>query len=164
MHRSVIVLPLVVLLAGCISDRRIRSDFVRTRSTPHPTLRRHAGAVEVYIAERPTRPFAEIGFVEVQEAAGHYTSSELVGALRARAGREGCNAVVFLGDNDRMWTSTSTSTSTSTTPDATGSGSTTTTKTSTSDEAGTQHGYRGACLVYLGPLPAVRTTAVQMRK
>ena len=141
---------LLVALAGC--GRMIHSDFVRTRPGPHPTTPRPPETVEVFIAERPARPFTEIGFVEVQEARGRYTSSELVAELRARAGQEGCDAVIFLGDNDAVWSSSSSSTSTTTSGDDDGSGSSTTTTTTESDSAGTRNGYRGACIVYLDPV------------
>jgi len=100
------------------------------------------------MAERPARPFVEVGLVEVQEKRGNYSASELMEALRSRAGEAGCDGVIFLGDNDAVASSTSTRVNTTTAPAMTGTGSTTTSTANTSTQTGTLNGYRGSCIVY----------------
>jgi hypothetical protein len=132
---------IVLFLATVGCTPVIYTDFVRTRPEPRPMSPRPAETVEVFLSERPGRPFTEIGFVEVQEARGSSTSSELLAELRARAGQEGCHALVFLGDNDAVGgTSLRSSVDGDATTDA------------TSTPGVTHHGFRGTCIVYLDPV------------
>jgi hypothetical protein len=111
------IILLLVAFAGCGC---VRSEFVRTRATPAGAPR-PADAVEVFLLERPTRPFTEVGFVEVHATDESADAGDLMAELRTRAGAEGCDAVAFLGDNDRISSSSATS------------------------------GYRAVCLVYIAP-------------
>ena len=141
---------LLVVLTGCLwSNPSVHSEFVRTRAAPIGTPR-SGHAVEVFILERPARPFSEVGLVEVQ---GGNSARDLMTALRRRAGKEGCSAIAFLGDNDHMSSSSTSKTDTSSSPSATG-GETTTSSTSVTTSAAVDDGYRAVCLVYLD----VRTT------
>src|SRR5688500_13685642 len=101
------------LLVGC---RSMSSDYVPMKPAPRPMAPRAGEQVEVFMADAPTRPFVEVGMVEVQEERGDYSSGELIAALRSRAGEAGCDGLILLGDNDEVVGSSSTSVDTSVTP------------------------------------------------
>jgi hypothetical protein len=83
-------------LAGC--TRAPRTEFVRLRRMTSPA--RRADAVDVFLTSPPERPYAEVGIVEAHEQDDEASTAQLVAALRARAGRAGCDGVVVLGEAD----------------------------------------------------------------
>lgn len=127
-----VALTALTLAAGC----GVKTEFVPMNSPPHALVPRAAEQVEMFSAARPTRPFVEVGTIEVQQRSGSAgTASTVLGAMRAEAGRRGCDGLIVLGDNDKTVVS-----GTSSTVGGYGHGT-------VSSE--TLKGYRGSCIVYV---------------
>lgn len=137
-----IVLVHVVLLS-CACGTSL--TFARTQTSPHKLQPRAAEQVQVFMVDRPTRPYVEIGMVEALNEYQTYNEdramSRLIKNMREYAGELGCDALVILGGND----------------------STVSPLGAFGNSPGRYKGYRGSCLVYVNrsaaSLPAVSAAA-----
>ena len=144
--RLIPLLLACVIAAGCI--RSVATEIVPIRPAPYPMAPRPPDSVVVFLAARPEVPLIEVAMLEIQERQGSYSSAELLDELRALAGRQGCDGIILIGDNDAMSSSTSTTVATDTTTDPTTNESTTSNSVTTSSGTSTRHGYRASCFVY----------------
>jgi hypothetical protein len=96
--KSTSILALSLLLAGCGT----KVEYVKTKAPPHALAERPSSEVEVFMTGIPDKPFVEIGFIETQQSSAYSldNSEAIFGKLREEAGRQGCDAVILLGDND----------------------------------------------------------------
>ncbi len=121
---SVRSLAVVVALAsaGCMNVA-----YVSTNQPPHAVRPRPAAEVAVFQTGIPSRPFIEVGYLDVQAQTND--PEFLLDELRVEAGARGCDAIVFLGNTDA------------------------TSARATVASAGTpkNKGYRAICVVYSDP-------------
>ena len=84
--------------------------------------------VEVFSQKAPERPFVEVYMIESQQQSGWSLDgqSEIVAAMREKAGRLGCDGLLLTGSND----------------------ATRVTGGNGSVSSHTLKGYRGVCIVY----------------
>jgi hypothetical protein len=121
-----LVLAIVLASAGCVNV-----DYVATNTPPHAMRPRPASQVEVFQTGIPSRPYVEVGYLEVQAQTND--PEFLIDQLREEAGERGCEGIVFIANND----------STSTHATITGTGAAVrTTK---------NKGYRAVCIAYRDP-------------
>lgn len=86
---------MVVVLA--LSSCSPKTTFLETNTPPRPMTPRHPSTVELFIASEPARDFVEVGMLSVREVATPATQQQLLDSLRARAARQGCDAVILGG-------------------------------------------------------------------
>jgi hypothetical protein len=129
-------LPLVALAAACGTT----TEFARTNPNFAGMASRPPGAVDVYTAAPPPRPFVEVGIIEARQSSEYSLDGmdAIIAELRNRAAHEGCDGVILTGDaNSVVGSSFVTGSVTHGTGSLLGSGSVKTLK-----------GYRGTCIVY----------------
>jgi hypothetical protein len=121
MHR---LLPIVGLLVGGCVVPQIGVDFVPTNGSPRPMYVKAPEQVMI-TSTPPTRPFAEVAFVEGRSYYhGYDDPARVVASMRASAAGYGCDALMITGPNNEV--------------SGLGGGST-----------HTHAGYHGVCLVFL---------------
>jgi hypothetical protein len=122
--RSMVILLLSLLGAACAT--RAAVDFIPTNPPPRALAPRAPESIAVLRRDELQRPHVEIGLLASLHDAG--TPAETMRrALRERAARAGCDAVVLLGDNEWIYRLTE-------------SGDTRTTRR--------RHGHRAVCVIY----------------
>lgn len=130
--RRSLVLSLVLVSTGC----GIHTEYIPMNTPPRPLAPRPPEQVEMFSSQKPSRPYVEVGTIEVQQQAYNgSTASSIVTTLRAEGGRRGCDGLVMLGANDALFVAGSSG------PNG-GSVSSRTLK-----------GYRASCIVYTEPMP-----------
>lgn len=123
MIRLALLLGLVSLI-GC----GINVAFIPMNRPPRALQARDPGTVEVFAAARPSRPFVDVGLIEVQQESylsGH-DEAALLQRMRVEAAGRGCDGLMILGPNDATVVS----------------------GTSGHTSSATVRGYRGSCIVY----------------
>jgi hypothetical protein len=56
----------------------------------------HTRPVELFISKRPTRPYAEQGFVEARQVRSDSSPDDVLNRMRRAAAARGCDAVIFV--------------------------------------------------------------------
>ncbi len=91
---------LLLPLAGC------GTYVTSTRINPPPRtmVPRSAESVDVYASGPPTRPYVDVAILEVEQthSLNEQGTSLMIGALRAKAGQIGCDAIVVGGMTDHQ--------------------------------------------------------------
>lgn len=84
---------------GCGTTTR----FTPLNPSPHPLQARPAAAVEVYSTGLPARPYTEVGLIQGTQSSEYSSDDmpEIITAMRAEAGRVGCDALILNGPNTR---------------------------------------------------------------
>ena len=121
-----LALALALASAGCVTV-----NYVPTNTPPHAMRPRPAAEVAVFQTGIPSRPYVEVGYLEVQAQTND--PEFLIDQLREEAGDRGCDAIVFIGSND------------STSAHATVTGRAATLQTTKSK------GYRAVCIAFSDP-------------
>src|SRR5262249_7822136 len=88
MQQSLVVISLTLASfvgAGCGSSSRYMAMYI----PPHPMLSRILDEVDV-VRQEPQRPHLRVGVIEAMGG----SESERIHELRARAGKEGCDAII----------------------------------------------------------------------
>ncbi len=78
-------------------------EYTATNRSPRPLTPRDPASVEVYATTLPTRPHVEVGLFEIEQrtpASGG--TPEMIGKLRERAARVGCDALVVSEARERI--------------------------------------------------------------
>jgi hypothetical protein len=78
-------------------------EYTATNRSPRPLSPRDPASVEVYATTLPTRPHVEVGLFEIEQrtpASGG--TPEMIGKLRERAARVGCDALVVSEARERI--------------------------------------------------------------
>ena len=136
---SVVSRAALVALASC----GISTQYVPLNRSPHPMVPRLPADVQIFADNRPSRSFAEVGLIEVQqESRSSSTAAELLAAMRDEASRQGCEAILLQGANDSV------------------TGLVVGSSGSVAGSTSTQKGYRAICIVFNDD-PAPAPTAVQ---
>jgi hypothetical protein len=101
--------------------------YTQMNSPPRPMKPRAGAAVELFMTQRPARPFVEVGMLEArQESTAFSDAFDLLTALRDEAGKRGCEAIIVTGESDKVVGAVS----------------------STGAMAATLKGYRAVCIVF----------------
>jgi hypothetical protein len=122
-----------MLLGGCgttINDLPLNAP-------PHMMTARSPESVEIFMTQRPSRPFTEVAMLEAQRASAYSGDGPeaVMAKLREAAAQKGCDGIIMNGANDATVGST-------TVNNGVGSGYVTTLK-----------GYRATCIVYTTSAP-----------
>src|SRR6516225_3034174 len=94
-------LSLLTLIAGgCTAvTNQANVDFVPTNGSPR-TMRSKPPEQVTITSVAPTRPFAEVGFLEGRALYYGHGPGEVVATMRASAARYGCDALMITGPNN----------------------------------------------------------------
>lgn len=87
----------LVALGGCGPT----VQFVVTNRAPRALVPRDPATVAVFASQRPRRPYTEVGLLHA-EGGGFSQRADVIVALRDRAARIGCDAVVITGVGERV--------------------------------------------------------------
>jgi hypothetical protein len=94
---------LLVASLGLASGCGVSAAYVPTAGTARPMTPRSVDEVEVFLTQKPDRPFKDVGMIEVQqEILNDSGTSALVGEIRRVAAQRGCDGVVISGANDAV--------------------------------------------------------------
>jgi hypothetical protein len=117
-----------LLLAGCGTT----IHEMALNSPDHPMTPKDPGAVEVFMSQRPSRPYAEVAMLEAQQSSEYSTDAPeaVIVKLREYAAQKGCDGLVINGGDDTT----------------VGNGSTY--RGTGSMHVRTLKGYRATCIVY----------------
>jgi hypothetical protein len=99
----------------------------------------HVRPVDLFISSRPTRPFAEQGFVEVRQMRSDTSADDALKRMRRAAAARGCDGVIFVDSSTAVsaWLNQ-------------GAGF-----------VRTQKSFRGSCVVYTGPESASQSASAR---
>jgi hypothetical protein len=130
-----LALPSILLatIAACGTTTR----FTATNPSPHPLVPKPAAQVHVYTTGAPEVPYVEVGILQSRQSSSASLDDmpEIIGAMRAEAGKIGCDGVIINGAADKVESSSSM------TSDRKG--------TTYSSNTSTLEGFWGACIVYI---------------
>jgi hypothetical protein len=93
----------LLLLAGCGAS----VDTTALNAPPHPLSQRPAEEVEVYSGSPPVKAHVDLALIQADQTNGRGVLTELVAAIRERAGEMGCDAIVITGASERASGNTS---------------------------------------------------------
>lgn len=71
------------------------TEYTQVNAPAQPMVARAPETVFVFSSAGPSRPFRDIGLVEVDRGSTIHDTADMVRALRARAAAQGCDAVVI---------------------------------------------------------------------
>jgi hypothetical protein len=97
------LLILGFLLASCATSYvpNVWVNYSSINTAPRPLPPRGPATVEVYLSGPPARPHADVGLLRATEDGA--SIGQMTDALRARAARAGCDAIVITGVGDRPY-------------------------------------------------------------
>lgn len=145
MHKPHAFLLASVLSCLALTACGTTTKYVATNAPPRAMQPRPPVTVEVYSATHPDRPFTEVGILESQQSSEYsrHDMAEIIGSMRNKAAKIGCDGVIIVGPNDRIAGS---DTYAATDKTRTRGGSQELTYASTTTH--TLKGYRGVCIMY----------------
>jgi hypothetical protein len=119
-----------LVLVGCTVNSASVPVYIPTNAWPHASYVKQPEDVAIFMTGRPSRPFVEVGMIEVQQKElPPEKPPALFARMRAFAGTLGCDALAIFASNDGI-------------VDPGGKYG-----------ASTLKGYRGACIVYVDAPP-----------
>ncbi len=133
------LLPATFLLSVALAACGTTTRFVATNPAPHPLTPKPAALVHVYTTGAPDVAYVEVGILQSRQSsnASMHEMPEIIGAMRAEAGKIGCDGVIINGAADKTESSSSMHADK---------------KSATySSSQSTLEGFWGACIVYLEP-------------
>ncbi|MCE9579125.1 MAG: hypothetical protein K8W52_38740 [Deltaproteobacteria bacterium] len=91
---------LLVAATACGTTTR----FIATNPSPQPLVAKPASAVQVYTTGVPELPYVEVGIIQGRQSSelSFDEMPKIISAMRADAGKAGCDALLINGASDKV--------------------------------------------------------------
>ena len=86
------LMSFVIILSACIP---VTTKYTPANTPDRPMTARAPESVEVFSSGVPSRPFRDVGLLEVYQGSTINETADMIQALRVRAANQGCDALIL---------------------------------------------------------------------